>query len=62
MLGSMSRKKSNLEKVIKASRQEQRNTESNRASKELRVIADRNLDMISRNIVMKGPRDFWNAL
>lgn len=61
MLDSMSRKKSNLKEVIKTSRQ-QRIPESNRASKDLRVITDRNLDMISHNIVVKEPTEFWGTL
>lgn len=62
MLDSISRKKSNLEKVLKSSRQEQGNPESNRASKDLRVIVDTNSDIISHYIVVKGPKEFWDAL
>lgn len=62
MLDSVSRKKSNLEKVLKSSRQEQGKLESNRASKDLRMIADTNSDIISHYIVVKGPKEFWDAL
>lgn len=54
MLDSMSRgKKKNLEKVMKTSRQEHKNSESNGASTELRVIADINLYVISHKFSLE---------